>query len=263
MRYFFITLFLTITGAIFAQHDSIPFGAANLAENEITSEFVNASDGVYDKFVLVRWQSSDNGNDYRVFRATSASGASLRELTKNWQKSNWLCDYSAEKGRDYYYAVMESDGKTSTPLSKFDKGFLAKTTTMALEESVSATTPDKYAAGQVVFMLVAELSMDSLDYSAGGEVPLRVVLQNIFEIAASRTDLRVYLSNDPIWDFSDQLLDAKSYSGFPANFKGVLNEMVTIPKEQLPGSYHLIVVTAPEGSILNAKTFNISIKIKS
>ncbi len=262
MRYFFISLLLAITCSLLAQNDTIAFGVGNLAEEEITTEHVNASDGVYDKFVLIRWQAKDKGGDYRLFRATSASGASLLELTKNWQKSNWFCDYSAEKGRDYYYAVMESDGKANAPLSALDKGYLRKSDPIALDESITATTPDKYAAGQVVFILVADLTLDSISYTAGSQVPLQVSLQNIFEEAATRTDLRVYLSADPIWDFSDNLLIAKSYSGFPANFKGILNERITIPPDMLPGAYHLIVVTAPEGSILNAKTGITSIKIK-
>jgi hypothetical protein len=254
MRYLFFFLQLALPMLLVGQNDSIAFGAANPLAAEVLAEGVNASDGVYEKFVLIRWQASDKGGEYRLFRATSASGASLRELTKSWQKSTWFCDYSAEKGRDYYYAVMESDGKTAAPLSNFDKGFLRKPENIALDESLSATTPDKYAAGQVVFMLVSELRTDATAYPAGTQVALQIGLQNIFEEAAARTDLRVYLSADTTWDFEDKLLISKSYSGFPANFKGILNEKIPLPTGLLPGTYHLIVVTAPEGNILNAKT---------
>jgi hypothetical protein len=267
IRYYFSVLCLVFSSAVFAQNDStaLVFGSGNTLESTtvISPEIINASDGDYEKYVLIRWEAADKGGQYRLFRATSASGASMRELTKGWQKSTWFCDYSAEKGRDYYYAVMESDGTNSAPLSKFDKGFVRKKTLdVAQEESLTSTTPDKYAAGQVVFMLVGELGLDSTQYAAGSQVPMRIGLQNIFEEAATRTDLRVYLSTDPTWDFNDSLLLAKSYSGFPANFKGVLNEKIGLPPTLLTGSYHLIVVTAPEGNILNAKTGTTIIHIK-
>jgi hypothetical protein len=233
----------------------ISFGAANTQVS--TRQFadnVNASDGTYEKFVLIRWEATDKGGDYRLFRASSPNGASMKELTKSWQKSNWFCDYSAEKGRDYYYAIMESDGKKSTPLSKFDKGFLRKPETIAQEESLSSTGPDRYAAAKVLFMLVSEVSIDTISYAAGSSVPVQVGLQNIFEEAVSSTDVRVYLSRDAAWDFEDQLLVSKRYSGFPSGFKGNVNEKVRLPNDLLPSMYYLIVVTAPDGNILHAKT---------
>jgi hypothetical protein len=235
------------------------FAATAFAQNASVSApkaatGLNASDGVYDKFVLIRWETAESGGQYRVFRATSASGASLQELTKNWQKSTWFCDYSAEKGRDYYYAVMASDGSQSAPLSRFDKGFVRKETDTAQEDLLSANTPDRYAAGRQLFVLVADVQADSANYRQGAPVALQIALQNIFEESTPRTELRVYLSGDATWDFNDQLLLNKTFSGLPAGATATLNEPITLPSFLLPGAYHLIVVASPEGNILQAKT---------
>lgn len=259
MRSFLKFLFLLASQTLFAQTSPLPMGAAN--EAFITPTNVNASDGVYDKFVLVRWEADEKASSFRLFRATSASGASMQELTQNWQKSTWFCDYSAEKGRDYYYAVMGIGQNNSTPLSRFDKGFLKKEEKYAQDESLSALSPDKYAAGKQVFVLVSEVRTDSPDYTAGSTVHLSIGLQNIFDESTPRTDLRVYLSSDLVWDFEDKLLSFKSYSGFPANLKASIAESLDLPENLLPGAYHLLIVAAPEGNVLSAKTGVVSINI--
>jgi hypothetical protein len=261
MRYILLFCTLIYSAHLAAQIDTIRFGSANEAPLDI-AEAINASDGIYDKFVLIRWQTVQNAAQFRLFRATSATGASMTELTKGWQKSTWFCDYSAEKGKDYYYAVMESDGTTATPLSKFDKGYVKNDDNMAQDGSLSSNSNDRYAAGQVVFMMVSDVKLDSSAVARGSKVPVRVGLQNVFEVAAAKTDLRVYISKDNIWDFSDALLLTKSYSGFPAGFKGAVTEQVQLPADILPGAYTLIMVTAPDGNILHAKTGSTTIRIQ-
>lgn len=240
-----------------------PLGSANTTAASPTPANINASDGVYEKFVLILWEGADKTDDYRLFRATSSSGSSMLELTKSWQKSTWFCDYSAEKGRDYFYAVMGSDGKKSSPLSRFDKGFVRKDDKSAYDETLSAVTPDRYAARKQIFVLVAEVGADTSAYTAGNTAKLRIGLQNIFDEPTPRTELRVYLSTDSTWDFNDMQLISKAYSGFPAELKAMLEEQVVLPKNVLPGQYHLIVVASPEGNILNAKTGSAIINIYS
>jgi hypothetical protein len=276
MRHLLIIFNFALPFLCLAQTEKIPVGTGNvkpahtletielndliISEQEDNSEVViasnvNASDGVYDKFVLIRWDAANKGGSYRLFRATAANGKSMLELTKGWQNSNWFCDYSAEKGRDYFYAVMESDGINTAPLTPFDKGFLRKDDAKIVEEgSISAANPDeRYASGKTAFVLVDAVVLDTLSTQAGKVVSASIGLQNIFEEAIPRTDLRIYLSKDAIWDFSDQQLISKTYSGFPASFKGKINEKIPVPAEMLSGEYYILVVAAPEGSILNAK----------
>lgn len=261
MRILLFILFLLFPLIVFAQTASILMGAGQPSGESAMTSQVHASDGVYDKFVLIRWEAPEKTSDYRLFRALSATGASMQELTKSWQKSTWFCDYSAEKGRDYFYAVLGSDGKTSTPLSGFDKGFLKKDDKVANDESLSAVTPDKYASGKQIFVLVSDVVADSSTYKAGTAAQLLIGLQNIFDEPTPRTDIRIYLSSDTVWDFDDKLLIYKVYSGFPANMKVPLAETVLLPVDILSGTYHVLVVAAPEGNILNAKTGSTMINI--
>jgi hypothetical protein len=258
-----ILFFSALPFFVSGQDTLIRMGAGNSSERMMVAENVQASDGVYDKFVLIRWEASDKGDSYRLFRATSPKGASMLELTKSWQKSTWFCDYSAEPGRAYFYAVMESDGSKTEPLSPFDKGYIRKSDGMAIDESLSATIPDKYATGKTVFLLIADVFPSNSIVQAGENVSLRIGLQNIFDEAAPRTDLQVYLSSDVVWDFEDKLVLRKTYSGFPANFKGNLTENLTLPSDLVAGNYHLLVVAAPEGNILNAKIGSTTITIQS
>ena len=252
MRFGFFTFLILNAAVLGAQSGHLAVGAANIAVAAPAT--VQASDGVYDKFVLILWEAADKGNQYRLFRATSAAGASLLELTQGWQKSTWFCDYSAEKGKDYFYAIMASDGRSSSAISRFDKGFLRKDDKVAQDETLSSTFPDRYTAGKQLFALVSELGADTSVFSAGNTVALRIGLQNIFDEPAPQTDLRVYLSKDAVWHFDDTLLITKSFSGFPANARASLSEPVPLPAEVLPGEYYLLVVAAPEGNIQNAKT---------
>jgi hypothetical protein len=252
-------LLLLASSGLAAQQTPLLYGAGQPA----ATVQVNASDGVYDKFVLIRWEASEKTTEYRVFRATSASGSSMLELTKLWQKSTWFCDYSAEKGRDYFYAVMASDGKTAAPLSRFDKGYLKKEDKYANDESLSALEPDKYAAGKQIFMLVSDLKTAASELEAGKQIELSIGLQNIFDDPAPRTEIRIYLSKNPLWDFDDTPLLTKSYSGFPANMKATLIENLRIPSATLPGEYYLIAVASPEGVILQAKTGALPITISN
>lgn len=255
MRFGFFILFIFNVMALRSQSGQLAAGAPNPNTGNISAPAnVQASDGVYDKFVLIRWEAAEKGNQYRLFRATSAAGASLLELTQGWQKSTWFCDYSAEKGKDYFYAIMASDGRNSSAISRFDKGFLRKDDKVAQDESLTSLVPDRYATGKQLFALVSDLSTDTSVYSAGNTLTLHIGLQNIFDEPTPQTDLRVYLSKDANWHFDDTLLVSKSYSGFPANAQAILDEPVSLPARLLPGEYFLLVVAAPEGNIQHAKT---------
>ncbi|MBX2892944.1 MAG: hypothetical protein KF734_18685 [Saprospiraceae bacterium] len=256
-----LMLFLFFCGGTFyAQQHTPRLGSSNAAVPRPPAN-LNASDGVYDKFVLIRWEPVGKTSEYRLFRATSPAGASLTELTKSSQSSTWFCDYSAEKGKDYFYAVMGSDGKNYSALSAFDKGFLRKDDKVAQDESLTAIEHERYAAPKVVFVLVENVRTNVGEYAPGDTAHLSISLHNVFDEPAHRTELRIYLSEDATWDFNDRLLLNKTYSGFPANAKAVLEEMTLLPTPLLPGEYFLLVVLAPEGDILNAKTGSTIINI--
>jgi hypothetical protein len=261
MRSLLFLFFWGISQHLLAQNTAIPMSSGNQAKASSTLPVVHASDGIYDKFVLIRWETTDQASNFRLFRATSSAGASLQELTKVWQKSTWFCDYSAEKGRDYYYAIIGSDGTTSSTLSHFDKGYVKKDDKVAQDESLSEVSPDKYAAGRQVFALVSEVNTQQNIYANNDTVRVAIGMQNVFEVATPQTELRLYLSADATWDFDDKLISFKSYSGFPANTKIVLQESFVVPATTIPGNYYLLAIASPEGNILQTKTGSTLLKI--
>lgn len=262
MRIALVLLITFLSYGMRAQQPPIVFGAAYPARTSVVAPAqVHASDGTYDKFVLIRWDAPEKASRYRVFRATSPAGASLKELTTAWQNSTWFCDYSAEKGRDYYYAVMASDGQQSSPLSTFDKGFLRKDEKVVFDETLTAVEQERYAAPKVIFALVEQVSSRDLAYRPGDTASLNINLRNVFDEPTLRTELRVYLSTDAVWHFTDPLLLSKVYSSLPAYARAELGEKCPLPASLLSGEYYLIVVAAPEGDILNAKTGLLKIRL--
>ncbi|MFN4080399.1 MAG: hypothetical protein ACK4NS_05830 [Saprospiraceae bacterium] len=223
---------------------------------------VEASDGIYEKFVLVRWDACEKANNYRLFRALDPSGGSMVELTEKPQQSTWFCDYGAERGKEYYYGVMALSDRDKSPLSAFDKGYLRKDNKVAQEDLLSLSATERLAAGRPAYLLVSSLDLEEKTYASGESVSLSIGLQNIFDDPSLRAELRVYLSQDAVWDFSDVELLNRQYSSFPGNAKTTVFEKITIPMNWISGDYYLIVVSMPEGDILQAKSGVTRIKIK-
>ncbi len=222
---------------------------------------VVASDGTYDKFVLIRWEPSENATTYKVFRTNSPKATSLQEISNAWQKSTWLCDYSALPNVDYYYTVVASNGKEVSPTGTLDKGFLKKSGPMVIEERELLANADVYGAQKQLFLLIAEAVPDRTTYTAGATVRLDINFQNIFDQPTPRSEIRYFLSEDTILDWNDQALGMKSLSGVPANARFALIEQIILPADLLPGNYHLIIVSSAEGAVLSSKTAVAPIKI--
>jgi hypothetical protein len=222
---------------------------------------VVASDGTYDKFVLIRWEPSENATTYKVFRTNSPKATSLQEISNAWQKSTWLCDYSALPNVDYYYTVVASNGKEVSSTSMLDKGFLKKSGPMVIEERELLADADVYGAQKQLFLLIAEAVPDRTVYTAGATVQLDINFQNIFDQPTPRSEIRYFLSEDAILDWNDRALGMKSLSGVPANARFTLIEKINLPNNLLSGNYHIIIVSSTEGAVLSSKTAVAPIKI--
>jgi hypothetical protein len=234
---------------------------SNQAVNLEAPKNIAASDGVYDKFVLIRWEPCEGASQYKVFRSTSAKGAGLQEISNAWQKSTWLSDYSALPNVDYHYTVVASNGKSTSPIGALDKGFIKKSSAIAIEETTLLAENEAYGSNRKIFLLIASSLADKDAYRAGETINLNVILQNIFEEQAPRTEMRFYLSADGMLDWNDQLLGTKNLSESRANVKFEMKEVLRLPSNLLPGVYQLITVSSPEGSVLGSKTALTSIKI--
>lgn len=222
---------------------------------------VYASDGIYDKFVLIRWEAAESATQYKVFRSNSPNSGTVQALNNTWQKSTWLCDYSALPGVDYYYSVVASNGREVSPSSTSDKGYIKKNNGTANDDRDELSSNEAYGNQQQVFLLIAELSPSKQEYAPGDSMKLSVRFQNIFDKPAARTEIRYFLSKDAIWDWNDELLHRKTLSSIQANTTFTLSEQLILPTVLLPGAYHIIAVCSADGAILSSKTDLTTFKI--
>ena len=221
---------------------------------------VIASDGIYDKFVLVRWENSDHASTYKVFRSTDPKKSALQEVTRSWQRSTWLCDYTALPGVKYHYAVVANSGRVISPTSNFDQGHV-RSRPVANEEEDNLAVNEAYAAPHFVYLLASGITATPMTLRAGESFILEANLQNIFERATSRTEIRTFFSDDAQLDWGDQLLGRRNLSSVRPNSSLSLKENLTLPTDVLPGEYYIILVCSAEGKILHSKTDSTTIQI--
>ncbi|MEL7119051.1 MAG: hypothetical protein AAFO07_06410, partial [Bacteroidota bacterium] len=127
-----------------------------------------ASKGTYDRYVLIRWEATEKARMYKVFRSNNAKANSLQEVSNKWQKSTWLCDYSALPNVDYYYTVVASDGDKVSPIGNMEKGFLKKSSPVAIEEKeLASNSKVLYGSSKREFLLVSNISSDQITYRKG------------------------------------------------------------------------------------------------
>jgi hypothetical protein len=221
---------------------------------------IEASDGAYDKFVLIRWEAEENATQYKVFRSTSAKVGSLQEVSNAWQKSTWLSDYSALPNVDYYYTVVASNGRETSAVGQFDKGFVKKSNAVAQEEYLLSSN-EPYGANQKIFLVIDSVTAGKNAYRSGEIVEIKVNMQNIVDQQAPRTELRFFLSQDAKLDWSDRQLSQKSFSGIRPKSHFDFSERLQLPEGMLSGTYYLFTVSSPEGVILGSKTALTALKI--
>lgn len=116
---------------------------------------VKASDGTYEKYVLIRWIAPKNATAFKVFRSTGSRSARAIEISNQWQKSAVIYDYGARPGVDYYYSVIATyDGKES-PQSNADVGFVKN-------NGASAETP--FMPNDYLESMVANVQESQFDF---------------------------------------------------------------------------------------------------
>ena len=274
MKYFFLSLFylpfalggLPAIASLYGQTAGVPvLGAGLPGQQEIAPPTdLSASDGTYDQFVLIRWTPSEKASSYKVFRANKPESGTLQEISRGWQKSTWMCDYSALPDVDYFYTVVAYDGKQMSSAGSFDKGFIRKKPAVAIEEDNLLSQQDiRFGTDErKFFLMISNIEADSMIYAPEQEFAFKVNLENIFEVSSPRTELRYFLSKDARLDWADTLLGQKVLSSLPPSVKFSLPETVKLPSNLPNGDYYLIVVGSPDGDILQSKTGTFPLKIE-
>lgn len=246
-------LWICIASECLGQQDSIRFG---ISEKELLIRpplQIEASDGTYSKYVLILWEVSSGAKRYKVFRTTEADQQNLLEVSKGWQTSTWLCDYSAKPGVDYYYAVVASDLTNTSNLSSMDKGFLKKRNAIANDKAITSNEGIRYAIPKDV-LLPGRFEIFPKQLQYGGIVTAELTLENKSEHMIDQAEVRYFLSSDERLDWEDILLLKKAYSGFPANAKYPVKNDLRLPPGTLPGNYFIFGVLSIKGEILGSQT---------
>ncbi len=224
---------------------------------------LTASDGLYDRYVLIHWEPTGQATQYKVFRTDRPKGGTLQEISKSWQQSTWLCDYSASPGVQYYYTVMASNGRDNSRISAYDKGFV-RPKDIAEEQNGSYSSADKnekFANGNIMALMIDATTSDKTSYRAGEVANLSVKLINIFDVETTQAEIRCYLSKDAIFDFDDKLLDIKSFARVPAGAHLSVKEAVKIPDNTLVGDYYILIVSATQRSVLSSRVHTLRLNI--
>ncbi|HMQ47455.1 MAG TPA: hypothetical protein PKA00_08745 [Saprospiraceae bacterium] len=222
----------------------------------------NASDGIYDKFVLIRWDPVENTSSYKVFRSIDPQKNGLEEVSAGWQNSTWLCDYTALPGVDYYYAVTAANGEKKSALSAFDKGFIKKQAPVAHEDLLLSSN-ELHAEPKRYFLLVSGMVTDKQRYVPGEGLTISYKLDNVFDREIDRTEIRYFLSKDALLDWDDVplLTEPKVYSSFPAESSFEINYELSIPENCTPGIYYLFIASSSEKDMLKSKIAMVEIVV--
>jgi hypothetical protein len=227
-----------------------------------TPKNVAASDGLYDRYVLIRWEGSENASRYKVFRTDKANGGSLQEVSNSWQQGTWLCDYTALPGVPYFYTVMASNGSINSKTSAFDKGFVKTNGVVENnQKDLSSTNRELYANPNLVVLMPKTVLTDKKIYKIGETAQLTVKMENINGLPSRPTEVRCFLSKDVTLDWYDKALSVKSLASIPANATLDVRENVTLPVDVLAGDYYLIIVSSSEGDILNSRSEAVKISL--
>lgn len=221
---------------------------------------LSASDGIYEKYVLILWNKAEHADKYKVFRTTREDGSGLMALKSEWQKSTWMCDYSALPGVDYYYVVVAANEQNVSKLSYPDKGFIKEKRAIATEEGLISSV-DVFAAQRKTFLLVADFTSDRTQYRPGARLFLNLNLQNIFDRPSPVSDVRYFLSRNDQLDWEDELLLHKTYDELPAGARFPLRQELELPSDIPPGNYYLFVAVSPGGEILSSKVERTKIQV--
>ncbi len=157
-------------------------------------EIISASDGRYERYVKIIWQSLPEGFFYKVYRSDTQDFVEEIEISNGWKKSNWLLDtYRLVPNKKYYYRVVA--GKTSQDVSApspSDKGYI-KENIFAQQNGTTDTISQKGAA----LSLTAEFTYfnDEVIVTKGENLAIPFIVNNAsMELMADKNLLFILAS---------------------------------------------------------------------
>lgn len=147
---FFLSAFLKLE-IIFAQPSPDGYDVQEIfATISATPEQINASDGTYAKYVLVRWMSPGSATGFQVYKSEDKQVAKAALINKETLKNSWILDYDVQPGVKYHYWVKAAyELEAVSSYSTSDEGFAANNENIALEEDATEAAinaPEKFTS---------------------------------------------------------------------------------------------------------------------
>jgi len=226
--------------------------------NDIT---VEASDGVYPNYVLVKWNPVPNATAYKVFRSAFDDGTMPEQLTE-WKQSTWLNDYGAKENKKYSYSVKaKMADKNISDLSVADKGHV-KVVDYAHDDELLTSNDDLFAEKRRRFLEIITVTLDEAKIEAGGSVEVVYSLNNTYSTDLPETHVRFYLSADEALDWEDTFVDSKTMNSFPASGTMENSMEIEVPDDTAAGNYYLLVVTSVNGEVTNSRVNSVAFTVE-
>ncbi|NJO87242.1 MAG: hypothetical protein HC821_04420 [Lewinella sp.] len=221
-----------------------------------------ASDGLYEKYVLIRWDAVAEADGYKVLRRVHPSYGSFQEVNEGWQRSNWLCDYGALPGVRYYYTVVSNYQGVTSAMAELNSGYVVSQN-VAIDEQ-SLTSADVYSTAPDFSLEVSEPELAQAQCFAGESINFDFLLTNRYEAAVARTEIQYFLSSDVSysWDDLPLLESVKVLSAFPPTSEWRLETTAVIPTGVKAGRYYLLIVSAARGNLAHLRATHIPLDIE-
>jgi hypothetical protein len=208
----------------------------------IAPTIVEASDGIYPKYVRIVWKEVASNVLYKVYRRFSGSKDKMTEITKDWKKANWIIDNNnVIPNIKYDYAVVAARDVTQiSAMSKSDIGYAKEG-----EESVAASTYQlPIISPNVCDSLAVSLNYQTAIVLNRGEsafpLPYTVYNKSSRDIPVFEEKIYIYLSQDAVIDAKDTGIG--SYPPI-AVIKPQANRRignVYVPKNMKKGTYNIV-----------------------
>jgi len=132
-----VSIILLQQETILAQPSPVGYQASFLSPvTYLKPEQINASDGTYTKYVLIRWMSPGSAKSFQLFKSKDNVVKNATLVNQQTLESSWLLDYDVQPGVKYHYWVKANYAAApASPFSTPDEGFAAKLENIALEEA--------------------------------------------------------------------------------------------------------------------------------
>ncbi len=248
--------------------------AIGFSQENPSPKTVQASDGTYEKYVLVRWSPPAESKSFKVLRSVQTSPETAREISNTRQKSSWFYDYGVDNGKKYEYQIVAYYEEESASLPSLpDVGYPKPPNPIATDEIelesglLAVVDPQKFERNDLLNPLVNatrntdypfEIASPASNASYTPNLNLEIIIDGqLGKSELSETEifmLQVYSNNDN--DFAEGTPVLQTGISFRATGDGfAFSETFPFPYPQ--GLYYYVIILENDGDPLHVGQFQV------